>query len=173
MKLLLLIVVLGAVAYFAPAPLGHAQQSIEIATGRDKVWGVLGDVTSARIWDPGMKDLKVTSDIKVGTGTVLSAAGPMVKTEETVRDWAAYNKMTFDVTHDPKITKFETSTITIEPGERDGTRVTWALDYQMQGGYLGHFVDMFLLGSVHGGRISEGLGNLKRYVETGETPVTL
>lgn len=172
-KLLLLLVLLAAVAYFAPAPLGHAEQSIEIASDRDKVWGVVGDVTSARLWDPGMKDLKVTSEIKIGPGTVRTAAGAMVKTTETVRDWATYNKITFDVTHDPAITKFETSTLTIEPGEGQGTRVTWAIDYQMAGGYLGHFADKFLLGSVHGGRISDGLSNLKRYVETGETPPTL
>lgn len=172
-KLLLFLVVLGVVAFFAPAPLGHAEQSVEIATSRDKVWGVIGDLTSARLWDPGMKEMKITSDTKVGPGTVRTAAGAMVKTTETVRDWAGYNKVTLDVTHDPRITKFETSTLTIEPGQSGGTRVTWALDYQMSGGYLGHFADKFLLGSVHLGRISEGLANLKRYAETGETPITL
>ena len=68
-KLLLLLVLLGAAAYFAPAPLGHAEQSVEIATGRDRVWGVLGDVSSARLWDPAMKDLKITSDTRIGPGT--------------------------------------------------------------------------------------------------------
>lgn len=172
-KLLVLIVLLGAVAYFAPAPLGHAEASIEISADRDKVWGVVGDLSSARLWDPGMKDMKITSDTKVGPGTVRSAPGTLAKTSEMVRDWAAYNKVTFDVSHDPKITKFETSTLTMEPGTSGGTRVTWALDYQMAGGYLGHFADKFLLGSVHQGRVSEGLPYLKRYVETGETPVTL
>jgi uncharacterized membrane protein len=172
-KLIVLLVILGAVLYFAPAPLGHAEQAIEINTGRDRVWTVLADVSSARLWDPGMKDLKIVSDTKTGPGTERFAAGPLVKTSETVRDWIAYNKIVLDVTHQPKITKFETSTITIEPGERTGTRVRWTLDYQMAGGYLGHFADKFLLGSVHNGRISEGLSNLKRYAETGETPPTL
>lgn len=173
MKFLVLLVVLGLVAYFAPAPLGHAEQSVEIGTDRDRVWSVLADVSSARLWDPGMKDLKIVSDTKTGPGTERFAAGPLVKTHETVKDWIAYNRLVFDVSHEPKITKFETSTITIEPGERGGTRVRWALDYQMAGGYLGHFADKFLLGSVHGGRISEGLANLKRYAETGETPINL
>lgn len=173
MKFLVLLVMLGLVAYFAPAPLGHAEQSIEIATSRDRVWTVLADVSSARLWDPGMKDLKIVSDTKVGPGTERFAAGPLVKTHETVKDWIAYNRMTFDVTHEPKVTKFETSTITIEPGERSGTRVRWSIDYQMAGGYLGHFADKFLLGSVHAGRISDGLANLKRYAETGETPIGL
>jgi len=172
-KLLVLLVLLGLVAYFAPAPLGHAEQSIEIGTGRDKVWSVLGDVSSAHIWDPGMKDMKVVSEIKMGPGAERFSAEGLVKTHETVRDWVAYNKLSFDVTHEPKITKFETSTITIEPGASGGTRVRWAMDYQMAGGYLGQFADKFLLGSVHGGRISEGLANLKRYAETGETPVNL
>lgn len=173
MKLLVLLVLLGLVAYFAPAPLGHAEQSVEIATSRDRVWTVLADVSSARLWDPGMKDMKIVSDTKVGPGTERFAAGPLVKTHETVKDWIAYNRLVFDVTHEPKITKFESSTLTIEPGERSGTRVRWSIDYQMAGGYLGHFADKFLLGSVHAGRISDGLANLKRYAETGETPIGL
>ena len=173
MKFLLFLVILGAVAYFAPAPLGHAEQAIEVTADRERVWTVLADVSSARLWDPGMKDMKILSDTKTGPGTVRYAAGPLVKTTETVREWIAYNKVVFDVAHDPKMTKFETSTIAIEPGERGGTRVRWTLDYRMNGGYLGHFSDKFLLGSVHAGRISEGLTNLKRYTETGETPPTL
>jgi hypothetical protein len=117
-----------------------------------------------------MKDMKILSEIKTGPGTLRYAAGPLVKTTETVKDWIAYNRITFEVAHDPKITKFETSTISIEPGEGSGTRVRWTLDYRMTGGYLGHFADKFLLGSVHAGRISEGLSNLKRYTETGRRP---
>ena len=134
MKFLLLLVILGAVAYLAPAPLGHAEQAIEITTDRERVWTVLADVSSARLWDPGMKEMKITSERKSGPGTVRHAAGPLVKTTESVREWIAYNKISFDVIHDPKVTKFETSTIAIEPGERGGTRVRWALDYRMTGG---------------------------------------
>ena len=173
MKLLLFLVLLGAVAYFAPAPLGHVEQSIDINADRDKVWSVLADVSSARLWDPQMRDMKILSDTKTGTGTERSAEGAVVHTRETVREWVAYNRLVFDVTHDPKITKFETSTIEMQPGQLSGTRIRWSLDYRMSGGYLGQFADKFLLGNVHAGRISEGLSNLKRYAETGETPATL
>ena len=174
MKLLLFLVLLGAVAYFAPAPLGHAEQAIEINADRNRVWTVLADVSSARLWDPAMKDMRITSDQKTGTGTVRYAEGALVKTRETVKEWIAYNRLVFDVTHDPKCTKFETSTISMEPGtSSNSTRVRWTLDYRMSGGYLGQFADKFLLGSIHAGRVSEGLANLKRYAETGETPPTL
>jgi len=173
-KFLLLLVILGAVAYFAPAPVGHAEQAIEINADRNRVWTVLADVSSARLWDPAMKDMKITSDQKIGTGTMRSSEEGLVKTRETVKEWIAYNRLVFDVTHDPKITKFETSTIAVEPGTSSNTtRIRWSLDYRMTGGYLGQFADKFLLGSVHAGRISEGLSNLKRYAETGETPPTL
>lgn len=173
MKLLMLLVLLGAVLYFAPAPLGHAEQAIEINADRNRVWTVLADVSSARLWDPEMKDMKIVSDTKMGTGTERYAEGTVVKTRETVREWVAYNRIVFDVTHEPKLTKFETSTIQLEPGQGSATRVRWSLDYRMSGGYLGQFADKFLLGSVHAGRISDGLANLKRYTETGETPPTL
>lgn len=174
MKLLVLLLLLVAAAYFVPAPLGHVEQSVDIATGRERVWSVLGDVTSARLWDPTMKDLKLVSDIRVGPGAELFAPGTLVKTRETVKDWVPYNRIVFDVTHDPNITRYETSTLTIEPGDRsETTRVKWALDYQMAGGYLGHWADQFLLGTVHAGRVKDGLANLKRFTETGETPITL
>jgi len=103
----------------------------------------------------------------------LEAQGPLVKNIETVTELDDFNRVRFDVKHDPPITKYETSTLSLEPSENGGSRVKWEMDYQMAGGYLGHFADQILLGSVHGGRISEGLANLKRYAETGETPVTL
>jgi len=172
-KFLFLIVVVAAIAYFAPAPVQHVEQTVEIATSRDKVWEVLADPTSARLWDPGMKDLKIVSDVKEGAGTTIEARGALVKTVETVKESIDDNRLSFDVKHDPDITRYETSTLSLEPTERNSTRVKWEMDYQMAGGYLGHFADQVLLGSVHGGRISDGLSNLKRYAETGETPTTL
>jgi uncharacterized membrane protein len=173
-KLFVLLLLLVAAAWFVPAPPGHVEQSVDITTGRERVWAVLGDVSSARLWDPMMKDLKIVSDTRVGPGTELFAPGTLVKTTETVKDWIPYNRIVFDVTHDPNITKYETSTLTIEPGEQSGvTRLRWTLDYQMAGGYLGHWADRFLIGSAHAGRVKDGLANLKRYAETGETPITL
>jgi len=172
-KFLFVLVLIGAVAYFAPAPVQHVEQTVEFSVNRDRVWGVGGDISTARLWDPGMKGLKIVSDVKEGVGTALEAQGPMVKNIETVTELDDFNRVRFDVKHDPPITKYETSTLSLEPSENGGSRVKWEMDYQMAGGYLGHFADQVLLGSTHGGRISEGLANLKRYVETGETPVTL
>lgn len=172
-KLLLVIVLIAAVAYFAPAPVQHAEQTVEISASRDKVWEIVGDPSTARLWDPGMKDLKVVSDVKLGTGTTLEARGALVKTTETVKESDDYNRLVFDVKHDPDITRYETSTLTLDPTTQNTTRVKWEMDYQMAGGYLGQIADQVLLGSVHGGRISDGLANLKRYAETGETPTTL
>ena len=173
MKFLLFLVLVGAIAYFAPAPVQHAEQTVEIGTSRDKVWEILGDPSTARLWDPGMKDLKVVSDVKLGVGTALEAHGALVKTTETVKESIDYNRLSYDVKHDPDITRYETSTLSLEPTTQNTTRVKWEMDYQMAGGYLGQIADQVLLGSVHAGRISDGLSNLKRYAETGETPVTL
>jgi hypothetical protein len=170
-KFLLFLVILAAAAYFAPSPLAHVEQSIEIAASRDRVWTVVGDIGSARVWDPAMKDMKIVSDQKTDVGAVRTAPGALAKTTETAREWVTYNRIVFDVTHDPKITKFETSTITIEPGADSGTKVTWMIDDQMAGGYLGQFADKFLLGSIHEGRVADGLPRLKRFVETGESPI--
>ena len=168
MKLLILLVVLLAGAWFAPAPVSHVEGTIEIAANRERVWTVLSDLSGARLWDPQLRDLKLTSDAKSGVGTERFAAGALVKTRERVTEWLPYNRVVFEVSHDPALTKFEASRIEIEPSGAAGTRVRWAIDYQVNGGYLGSLADRFLFNSVHQGRIDDGLSNLKRYAETGE-----
>ncbi len=168
MKLLILLIVLLAGAWFAPAPVSHVEGSIEIAADRERVWTVLSDLTGARLWDPQMREVKLTSDAKSGVGTERFSAGAMVKTRERVTEWLPYNRIVLDVTHEPSLTKFEESRIEIEPSGAAGTRVRWAMNYQVNGGYLGSLGDRFFFSSVHQGRIDDGLSNLKRYAETGE-----
>lgn len=168
MKLIIFLLILGAAAYFAPVPIAHVEGTIEIMSNRDRVWGVLGDLTSGRLWDPIMKEPKLVSEVKSGIGTTRTAASVIVKTTEKVTEWVPYNRMAFEVTHEPKVTKFETSTMEMTPGGGDATRVRWTIDYQMAGGYLGFLGDRFVLGRFHQGRIDQGLANLKRYAETGE-----
>ena len=79
-----------------------------------------------------------------------------------------YNRIGYAVEHDPKLTRFETMRLEITPSGASGTRVTWSMDYQMNGGYIGGLADRFLLGSTHQGRIDDGLVRLKRYAETGD-----
>ncbi len=168
MKLLIFVLVLGAAAYFAPGPVAHIEGDIEIAASRDRVWTVLSDISGARLWDPLMKETKIVSETQTGVGAARAASGALVKSREKVIDWVPYNKIVFEVTHEPKVTKFETSTMEVTPGGGANTRVRWGLDYQMAGGYLGYLADKVVLGSIHQGRVDSGLSNLKRYAETGE-----
>jgi len=167
-KFLILLALLGAVAWFVPAPVSHVEGDIEISATRERVWSILSDVSSARLWDPQMRDLSLVSDAKTGVGTERASHGPVVKSREKVTEWVPYNKLAFDVVHDPALTRFETSKIEITPVGASGTRVHWSLDYQMNGGFLGNLADRFLLGSAHKGRIDDGLARLKRYAETGD-----
>jgi hypothetical protein len=137
-KFLLLLAVLVAIAWFAPAPISHVESTIDIAAPRDRVWTILADVSSARLWDRQMRDVTIVSEAKSGVGTErFSPAGPVVKTRERVTEWLAYNRLTFAVTHEPDLSKFETSQIELVPSGANGTRVRWSIDYQMNGGYLG------------------------------------
>lgn len=168
MKLLILLALLGAAAWFAPAPVSHVEGSIEISAPRDRVWTILSDVSGARLWDPRMREVRIVSKAKTGPGTQRISGGPVVKTSETVTEWVAYNRVAFDVVHDPAVTRFETSRLVLTPAGFDGTKVSWTLDYQVNGGYLGSLADRFLFGSLHQGRIDDGLARLKRYAETGD-----
>ena len=168
MKLLLFLAVLVAVAWFAPAPVTHAEGEIEISAPRDRVWTILSDVTSARLWDSRMRKATIVTEAKSGIGTTRASDSPVVKTRETVTEWVPYNRLAMDVVHEPKLTRFETSRLELAPAGATGTRVRWTIDYQMNGGYLGTLADKILLGSTHQGRIDDGLSRLKRYAETGE-----
>ena len=168
MKFLLLLAVLVAIAWFAPAPVRHVESAIDISAPRDRVWTILSDVTGARLWDRQMRDATIVSEAKTGVGTErFSTAGPVVRTRERVTEWVSYNRLEFQVDHDPDLTQFETSRIELEPSGATGTKVRWAIDYQMNGGYLGDLFDKLALGSAHKGRIDDGLARLKRYAETG------
>jgi len=168
MKLLLLLLVLLAAAWFAPAPVSHLENTIEISAPRDRVWAVLSDLSGARLWDPQLRDVRFVSQAKTGVGTERESRGAIVSTRERVTEWLPYNRMVLEVSHEPKVTKFEQSTIEVEPSGLSGTRVRWAIDYQVNGGYLGNLADGILFGSIHKGRLEDGLANLKRYAETGE-----
>ena len=163
----MLLLIAGAIAWFAPAPITRANNAVVINASRDRVWTVLSDLSSARLWDPGMKDAKLVGDAKTGEGSVRASEGVFGKTIERVRESLPYNRLKMDVTHDPKLTKFETSSIDLEPSG-NGTRVEWTMEYQMNGGYIGLLADKALLGASHQGRIDQGLANLRRYAETGE-----
>ena len=163
----MLLLIAGAIAWFAPAPISRVSNAVVINTPRDRVWEVLSDLSSARLWDPGMKEVKLVGNTKTGEGTVRASDGLFGKTVERVTESISYNRLRLDVTHDPKLTKFETSTIELEPNG-NGTRVQWSMEYQMNGGYLGVLADKVLLGQAHQGRIDQGLANLRRYAETGE-----
>jgi uncharacterized protein YndB with AHSA1/START domain len=167
-KFLILLALLGAAAWFVPAPVSHVEGDIEISAPRERVWSILSDVSSARLWDPRMRELTLVSDAKTGVGTERASHGPIVKSREKVTEWVPYNKLVFEVEHDPALTRFETSKLEMTPVGANGTRLHWSLDYQMNGGYLGNLADRFLLGSTHQGRIDDGLSRLKRYAETGE-----
>lgn len=168
MKLVFLLVLLIAAAWFAPAPLSHVEGTIEIHASRDRVWTILADVSSARLWDPQMRELKIVSDAKTGEGTVRASQGAVVKSRETATEWVPYNRLAFQVEHDPQLTKFETSRLVLTPSGANDTRLSWTIDYQMNGGWVGQLADRVLLGSVHQGRIDDGLARLARYAETGD-----
>ncbi len=168
MKLLILLAVIVAAAWFAPAPVSHVEGAIDISAPRDRVWTILSDVTSARLWDRQMREATIVSAAKSGIGTERASGGPVVKTREKVTEWVPYNRLEYEVVHDPRLTKFETSRLEITPSGATGTHVRWSLDYQMNGGYLGNLADQFLLGGTHKGRIDDGLSRLKRYAETGD-----
>lgn len=168
MKLLLLLVLLLAGAWFAPAPVSHVENTIEITANRERLWAILADLSTARLWDPQLREVVVTSEVKSGVGAERRGQGALVKTREKVIGWVPYNRIVSEVTHDPALSKFEASRFDLEPAGVASTRVRWSIDYQVNGGYLGNLADRFLFGSVHRGRIDDGLSNLKRYAETGE-----
>ena len=93
-----LLLIAGAIAWFAPAPISRASNAVVISASRDRVWGVVSDLSSARHWDPGMKEVKLVSDAKTGDGTIRASDGLLGKTMERVRESLSFNRLKLDVT---------------------------------------------------------------------------
>ena len=89
----MLLLIAGAIAWFAPAPISRVSNAVVINTPRDRVWEVLSDLSSARLWDPGMKEVKLVGNTKTGEGTVRASDGLFGKTVERVTESISYNRL--------------------------------------------------------------------------------
>ena len=167
MKLLVFLIVAGVAAYFAPAPVSHEQASIEIETSRARVWELVTDLELARRWDPAVREAQAVSSVREGRGAERRTEGTFLKSMERVTEWEEQSRISYDVRHEPNLTRMEKSTIEIMT-KGSFTQVVGTLDYQMNGGYLGVVLDRTLLGGAIRGRLEPALGNLKRLAETGE-----
>jgi uncharacterized membrane protein len=168
LKFLILLVLAGVVAYLAPAPVAHRESSIEINAKTEDVWAIVSDLGGVRRWDPAVREAHVVTTTSEGRGAVRRFEGAFVKTTEKVTEWERPHKITFAVSHEPDVTRYETSTLRILPAGA-GSKVVWTLDYQMKGGYLGVLLDRVFVSGVISGRLEPALSNLKHLAETGET----
>ena len=165
-KLLGLLIVLGFVAYLVPAPVSHRTASVEIHASREKVWEVLSDLERIPSWNAAAPSVEFLTQHRQGPGAKYRIPSTPISRTFEVKDWRSFNRIDYQVTTDPELTRDHILVFQIRPAQ-GRTLVQLDEDYHMRGGYLGHLLDEVYLGpSVERSR-SAALANLKRLVETG------
>lgn len=165
-RLLLLILLAGAIAYFLPAPAVHNEASIEIDATREKVWEVLGDFDEMPRWNASTHGLKFDTSQRKGVGTEFHVPGSPFHHTVVVTKEVAYNRIELRVETDPRLTEDHIIRYSIHP-RQSRTLVRFVEEYRVRGGYLGYAVDRALYRPMRGSGRAPALANLKRLVETG------
>jgi len=150
--------------------LGRVEKSIVIKTPPEKVWEMLA-LDRFPEWLEGRflptKGMKFTSEVntpedKYRVGA--SAQPKMAREKETfkVTESLKNEKITY-LLEEESGTNAGTITLVLEPVE-DGTKLTYAVDYEMPWGILGKFIELFAKG-LGEREVEKSLEKLKSILE--------
>jgi len=153
--------------------LGRIEKSIEIKASPENVWKMLA-LDRWPEWQPagGFTSLQIENGVKFTSE--VNTPEDKYRIGTSARP-TTYDKLTFKVTESLKNEKItylieepgRESTITciLEPIE-DGTKFTYAVEYEMPGGIFGGFLEKLVLGLGIGQRtLNKLLENLKKILE--------
>jgi len=153
--------------------LGRMGKSIEIRVPPKKVWEMLA-LDRWSEWQPerGFTSLQIEKGVKFTSE--VNTPEDKYRVGASARP-TTYDKLTFKVTESLKNEKItylieepgreSTITLVLEPVE-DGTKLTYAMSYEMPWGIFGKFLEKLILGSGIGERtLNKLLENLKNILE--------
>lgn len=165
-RLLILILLALAVAYFVPAPAKHFDAALEVDASREKVWGALSDLSQMSRWNPGVDSTVFLTPQHDGEGTEIRVDG-MVTSTLIVQRWEPFNTMAFLVELKPRLTYDHVLRYSVQYRFTDRTVVRVEEEYRMAGGYLGHLFGVLLFDRMREPYRMPALSYLKKLAETG------
>lgn len=154
--------------------MGHVSYSEEINATPEQVWAIISDVTRLPDWayqERGQNypvEGKYGSDQHEGIGTIwvgVSADGQTATQKITAWEPPTTLAYQLEAMENAALNMSQTSTFTLEPAG-NGTKVTWAVDWQLGGGFsLNKLLLWFTGNSAFEEMIAGSLENLKALIE--------
>lgn len=143
---------------------------IEINAPKEKVWGILADLSSAERYIANVSKSYYVSEQKedVGARRVCEFV-PMGSVTESVAEWQDGERVTLDIRPGKIGPPFKVANARFAVGQDgDETVVTLTVDYALKFGPLGKLLDALLVRSRMRKAFGDVLLGLKHYSETGE-----
>lgn len=165
-KLLVLLVLALAVAYFVPAPVVHHDAALEVDASRERVWDALSDLSQMPRWNAAVDSAAFLGAQRQGEGAEIRIDGMVTSTLQVER-WQPYGTMSFFVELKPRFTYDHVLRYSIQYRYTNRTVVRVEEEYRMAGGYLGHVLGLLLFDRVREPYRMPALSYLKKLVETG------
>jgi uncharacterized membrane protein len=145
--------------------MGKVGSSVEIHVPVEKVVAFLEDWHNAEKWYEGIYDWKPTTEMTTGNGARFSYKvkdlGLEIQYETELYDHVKGRAFKLRSVEGPKVNE----RYSFEPIE-GGTRVTYAMDYDVPPPILGALLDLLVLRSLWAKRVQTNLQNLKRLLES-------
>lgn len=144
--------------------------SIDIDAPADEVWKDLADFGGVSVWNPNVKQSRLTSDTTEGTGVSRECVlAPMGTVQERVTEWTEGRLMGVEIYDHKNLPGLRSAFATIELEPRGATtRVTVHMDYAVGLGVVGAGMNAMGMKRLFTKSLGGLLAGLKHHVETGE-----
>jgi uncharacterized protein YndB with AHSA1/START domain len=166
-RLLILILIAGAIAYFVPAPVTHFDSALEIEASRERVWEMLSDLSQISRWNEDVDSAVFVGPQHDGEGAEVRVDGSMFTSALRVTRWEPYNRIDFAVLLKPRLTWDHVLRYSMQRRFENRTIVRVEEEYRMAGGYLGHVFGILIFERMRDPYRVQALSYLKRLAETG------
>lgn len=145
-------------------------RSITIDAPSTEVWAALADFGNIAVFNPAVKQSKLTSDQPNGLGATRECVlAPVGVVQERITSWEEGRLMSIEIYDRKMIPGLRTAVATIEldpRGEQTGVSVT--IDYAVGLGVLGASMNAVAMRGRFRKALSGMVAGLKHHVETGE-----
>ena len=144
--------------------------SITIDAPAEEVWEALADFGGVAIWNPSVKQSRLTSSVTEGTGLSRECVlAPMGTVQERVTQWTDGRLMAIEIFDHKNLPGLRSAVATIElVPQGPTTLVQCQMDYAVGLGFVGAGMNAMGMRRLFTKSLGGLLAGLKHHVETGE-----
>lgn len=132
----------------------------------DQIWAALADIGSISVWNPGVKNSHLTSELDAALGATRHCdLGGRNYLDEEVVEFATGEALTMRITKTNLPFRHADIRFRLEP-HGEATQVSVSPEYQLKFGPVGRLMDLVMVRRSYEKGMKALLRGLKRHVET-------